>query len=36
MGLIMYAKIACERIVNTGGWITIKLRTCMYLAEQMK
>ena len=27
MGLIMYAKLACERIVNTDGWITIELRT---------
>ena len=32
-GLIMYAKIAHDRvIIRTDGWITIKLKTCMYLA----
>ena len=32
-GLIMYAKIACDCIIiRTDGWITIKLKTCMYLA----
>ena len=36
MGLIMYAKIACDRIViRTDRQITIKLKTCMYLAEPM-
>ena len=32
-GLIMYAKIACDHIIKTDGQITMKLRTCMYLAE---
>ena len=33
MGLIMYAKIACDCIIiRTDGWITIKLKTCMCLA----
>ena len=36
MGLIMYAEIACERLlIRTDGWITIKLETCMYLAEPL-
>ena len=35
-GLIMYAKIACDHIIiRTDGQITMKLRTCMYLAEAM-
>ena len=36
MGLIIYAKIACDRIIiRTNGRITIKLKTCMYLAKPM-
>ena len=34
MGVIMYAKIICDRIIiRADGWINIKLKTCMYLAE---
>ena len=33
MGLIMYAKIACDCIIiKIDGWISITLKTCMYLA----
>ena len=36
MGLIMFAKIARDRIIiRTDGQITIKLKTRMYLAEPM-
>ena len=36
MRLIMYAKIACDRIIiRTDWWIPAKLRSFMYLAEPM-
>ena len=36
MRLIMYAKIAFDRIIiRTDWWIPAKLRSCMYLAEPM-
>ena len=35
-GLIMYAKIAYDHIIiRTDGQITIKFKTCIYLAEPM-
>ena len=35
-GLIMYAKIACDRVISrTDKWNSAKPGPCMYFAEEM-